>query len=132
MRQCAVAAAARHCDGVSELCALSAYDGASQPGIPVADDAAAVTAGTAIPEDYLVLRDNLDDTDRQVLVQRQAGTATSERFSLSESTVRAIATTMLAVEGEFHCPLEIEWLIDPAGALYLLQARPAPRGAAAT
>jgi pyruvate,water dikinase len=96
--------------------------------LSVADDAAAVTAGTAIPEDYLVLRDNLDDTDRQVVVQRQAGTATSERFSLSESTVRAIATTMLAVEGEFHYPLEIEWLIDPTGALYLLQARPAPTG----
>jgi phosphoenolpyruvate synthase/pyruvate phosphate dikinase len=96
--------------------------------LSVAETSAAVTAGTSIPEDYLIHRDFLSDTDRSVVIQRQAGTRTAQQFALEDSQVRQLATTLLHLEERFESPLEVEWLLDPSARLHLLQARSAPHG----
>jgi len=95
--------------------------------ISAAEDSAAVTSGASIPEDYLVHRDYVTSADRAIVIQRQAGTLTTEQFSLSTDRLRELAKVLLALEARFESPLEVEWLLDPHGQLYLLQARAAPR-----
>jgi len=94
--------------------------------ISVAENSAAVTSGSSIPEDYLVHRDNVAIAHRRVVVQHLAGTQTATRFALTESGARNIAAVLLQLEARFDAALEVEWLRDPGGGLHLLQARAAP------
>lgn len=43
---------------------------------------------------------------------------------LDDETVRRIAELALAVEDHYGCPQDLEWAIDPGGAVWLVQARP--------
>ncbi len=43
---------------------------------------------------------------------------------LTEAQARELAEVSLRIEGHFGSPQDIEWAIDRAGALYILQARP--------
>ena len=94
--------------------------------ISVGRDSATVTSGGSIPEDYLLHRSNIRDSERAIVVQRQPGTATSTQFALNEASLRAIGDTLLELEERFEAPLEVEWLLDPDQNLHLLQARSAP------
>jgi len=96
--------------------------------LSVAESSAAVTSGTSIPEDYLIHRDFVSDDRRSVVIQRQAGTRTTQHFALTDTQVRQLATTLLNLEHRFESPLEVEWLLDPSSHLHLLQARSAPHG----
>jgi pyruvate,water dikinase len=44
--------------------------------------------------------------------------------SISDTRLRLLAATALAVERYMHAPQDIEWAIDEQGALWILQARP--------
>lgn len=89
----------------------------------VSSNAVAVTSGADIPEDYLVARENLG-TSHRVIAHAQPGTATRDRFSLSDDEIRRVAQILLGVEEAFGEPLELEWSLSPSQDLYLLQARP--------
>lgn len=91
--------------------------------LSVSADVTAVTSASDIPEDYLIARPHLD-THLDVVAHRQPGTSTADAFSLSEPELRALAKVFVRVEEAFGEPLEIEWLLSPAGELYLVQARP--------
>jgi pyruvate,water dikinase len=70
--------------------------------------------------------------DKQVVVQAVAGGGTERREQptedgsacLSDAQVRTLAALGVQVEVHFGVPQDIEWTIDAAGALWLLQARP--------
>lgn len=94
--------------------------------VSVDRDSAAVTSGATLPEDYLVHRDLLRNKALNPILQRQAGTVTNQRFSMTDEQLRSAGDVFLDLEGRFETPLEIEWLQDPVGRLYLLQARPTP------
>jgi pyruvate, water dikinase len=47
---------------------------------------------------------------------------------IGASKLAALATIALTVESYMRCPQDIEWALDPKGALWILQARPLPAG----
>ncbi|MBI2941944.1 MAG: phosphoenolpyruvate synthase [Chloroflexi bacterium] len=70
--------------------------------------------------------------DKQVIVQAVAGGGTrrvevderSGQACLTDAQVRALAALGARVEAHYGAPQDLEWAIDAAGQLWLLQARP--------
>lgn len=91
--------------------------------LSVSDDVSSVTSASAIPEEYLLARDNVD-SPRAVCLHRQPGETTHTRFLLQDDPLRDLARRFLAIEEAFSHPQELEWLLSPDGELCLLQARP--------
>lgn len=94
--------------------------------ISVSSDCANVTSGASLPEDYLVYRPNLMRDDRNVIVQRRAGSFTKTAFLFSDEQMRSFARTLLRIETAFGQPVEVEWQCSDDNHIYILQARPLP------
>ncbi len=78
-----------------------------------------LVSGQVTPEHFELRRKDLS----VVKVQNKAG-------HLSKKEVREIARSALGIERHFGCPQDIEWSIDQAGCLRILQARPITTGSA--
>jgi pyruvate,water dikinase len=96
----------------------------------------AVVSGAVNPDQFIVdlatgavLERRLGDK-RLVIRARQGGGTepsaqpASDTFSLTDEQLRALAVLGTHVEAHFGEPQDIEWAIDPAGGLWLTQARP--------
>ncbi len=86
-----------------------------------------VVDGTAATDHYRVSRQDphpiLDAT-----IARQKGTeATGQRGSLSAAQCADLARIALRLESHFGSPQDIEWSIDRAGRIVILQSRPLAR-----
>ena len=57
---------------------------------------------------------------RQVEVAEQE----QQRPAISDAELEALASAALAIEGHLKCAADIEWVLDPAGEIVILQARP--------
>lgn len=97
--------------------------------LSVSESAAVVTAGTTIPEEYLLRRDRLRDSSSRVVVQSQPGSNTKDCFALGDDQLRSIGQQLLGLEAAFALPLEVEYMLSPSGMLHVLQARPQCVGA---
>src|SRR4029453_10961176 len=81
------------------------------------------------PATGAVLERRLGDK-RLVIRARQGGGAErsahrpSDAFCLTDEQLRALAVLGTQVEAHYGEPQDIEWAIDPAGSLWLTQARP--------
>jgi pyruvate,water dikinase len=95
--------------------------------LAASSNAASVTSGEAIPEEYLVYRPHVS-TGRACLITASAGTATAERgFAFDERSIRPLARLGVALEEAFGAPVEIEWARAADDVLWLLQARELPQ-----
>ena len=47
-----------------------------------------------------------------------------DRLSISESEIRTLVDCANQIERFYHCPQDIEWAVDQAGHVFILQARP--------
>ncbi len=97
-----------------------------------------LVSGEASPDDFFVDRSSLEILRREIrpkrfrLVGGEAGGLHLEAIpetetlapSISDDIVSALARTGKLLEDHFGGPQDVEWAIDEAGALYLLQARP--------
>jgi len=96
----------------------------------------AVVSGAVNPDHFVVdlatgavLERRLGDK-RLVIQARQGGGAepsaqpASHTFCLTDEQLRALAVLGTQVEAHYGEPQDIEWAIDPAGSLWLTQARP--------
>jgi len=70
--------------------------------------------------------------DKQVLIQAAPGGGTRKieagtfpvRACLSDAQIHALVALGADVEARYEMPLDIEWVIDASGQIFLLQARP--------
>lgn len=76
----------------------------------------AVVSGTVDPDHVVV-----DTATARILRRSVGGTGP---FCLSDGEVRRLAALGDRVEAAFGAPQDIEWAVDPAGALWLTQSRP--------
>src|SRR5919205_314578 len=96
----------------------------------------AVVSGAVHPDHFVVdlatgavLERRLGDK-RLVIRARQGGGTepsaqpASNTFCLTDEQIRALAVLGTQVEARYGEPQDIEWAIDPAGSLWLTQARP--------
>src|SRR6266508_1130605 len=96
----------------------------------------AVVSGAVNPDHFVVdlasgavLERRLGDK-RLVIQARQGGgidpsvQPASDTFCLTDEQIRALAVLGTQVEAHYGEPQDIEWAIDPAGSLWLTQARP--------
>ena len=82
--------------------------------------ASTVVDGSAASEQLRVSR-----TAPHPILHRQAATELLEsRLSLTEAQAAELATVGIRLEEHFGTPQDIEWSIDRAGLLYILQSRP--------
>jgi rifampicin phosphotransferase len=96
-----------------------------------------LVSGATNPDHFVV------DTPTGVIVERRVGGSqmavpptsgsSTQRIQqpsqadvpcLSDTQVRALAVLGVRVEAHFGSPQDIEWAIDPAGEIFLVQARP--------
>lgn len=94
--------------------------------------------GTVSPDLYRVSRDTLEVLGQRLggrevkLVLSEAGGVVStpvspeerERFCLSTQEAQEVARAALRLEERYGGPQDVEWAIDPAGKLFILQTRP--------
>ncbi|MFN8163344.1 MAG: phosphoenolpyruvate synthase [Solirubrobacterales bacterium] len=97
-----------------------------------------VVSGSVSPDRYLVGKDGLAITTREVRHKELAidtvpggGTVTRElseeeagRAVLSDDEVREIAALGVRIEAHYGAPQDTEWAIDAAGKVWMLQSRP--------
>jgi phosphohistidine swiveling domain-containing protein len=96
----------------------------------------AVVSGAVNPDHFIVdlasgavLERRLGDK-RLVIRARQGGGTepsaqpASDTFCLTDEQIRALAVLGTQVEAHYGEPQDIEWAIDPAGSVWLTQARP--------
>ncbi|MCX5865248.1 MAG: PEP-utilizing enzyme [Deltaproteobacteria bacterium] len=84
--------------------------------------ASTVVDGSAASEQFRVSR-----TAPHAILHRQAATAQSQ--SLTEAQAAELGAIGVRLEEHFGTPQDVEWSIDQAGLLYILQSRPLGRPA---
>jgi pyruvate,water dikinase len=102
----------------------------------------AIVSGEVTPDEYWVSKVDLRVTGRTVTRKLHEcrpdpaghGVHTvdvpperQERPSLDDNSVRAVAAMAVVVERHYGCPQDIEWTLDRAGRLLVLQSRPETR-----
>lgn len=96
----------------------------------------AVVSGAVIPETFVVAKADLSVVNRsagrqdfQIVRgadggdQREPTAALSDPI-LDDQSLRSVATMALTAESHYGCPQDMEWIVDPEGATWILQARP--------
>jgi pyruvate,water dikinase len=97
-----------------------------------------VVSGAVSPDRYVVRKDDLEIEKREihrkeieVVGAANAGTLTREltgdradQPALSDEEARSIAELGTRIENHYGSPQDTEWAIDPAGEIWILQARP--------
>ena len=99
----------------------------------------AVVSGAVNPDHFVVdletgavLERRLGDKRLVIRARQGGGTERSAQpasysFCLTDEQLRALAVLGTQVEAHYGEPQDIEWAIDPAGSLWLTQARPITR-----
>ncbi|HET8684767.1 MAG TPA: PEP/pyruvate-binding domain-containing protein [Micromonosporaceae bacterium] len=70
--------------------------------------------------------DNLAPPHRCVISKRHPGTARPDPALLTTEQLQTLVSWSLAAERCIDAPLDLEWLLDPGGRLWMLQARRLP------
>ena len=106
-----------------------------------------VVQGTVNPDEYMVFKPVLEQTDKVPIIEKQVGqkeqkliystggtrttkavqTSPEERrtFVLSDDEIIQLARWALTIEGHYQKPMDMEWAKDGKdGKLYMVQARP--------
>ncbi|HEX5762579.1 MAG TPA: phosphoenolpyruvate synthase [Solirubrobacterales bacterium] len=98
----------------------------------------AVVSGSVSPDRYVVRKDGLEITSREVRRKELAiepvpdgGTVTralsgdeAERAVLSDAEIRRLAELGMRIEGHYDSAQDTEWAIDEGGSIWMLQSRP--------
>jgi len=97
-----------------------------------------VVSGSVSPDRYVVLKDGLEISRREVrrkelaidpvsgggTVTRELAGEEAERPVLDDREVREVAGLGMRMEEHYKAPQDTEWAVDEAGSIWVLQARP--------
>ena len=96
-------------------------------GIAIADEFVVSRAASRILERRIARKpERIECAEGGGVTRLPESPEEQERASVSDDEVLRIAEAGLGIERYFRCPQDIEWAIDRAGTLFILQARPLP------